>query len=133
MGFPSVSSSEFAEATNMGIAAIIGIIVSIIGAVLIVVLFLNKDNEKKYTGFVKTLYNFLQFNTLCIEAILKFTYILFAIFLTILSFGMISSSFIGFLMFLILGHLFLRVAYELTLLTILIHRNVREINENLKK
>lgn len=131
--YPTYSNSAFNAADNIGIAAIVGIIIAIIGAVLIVILFLNKENGKKYTGFTKTLYDFLQFNTLCIESILKFTYILFAIFLTILSFGIISSSFIGFLIVLILGNLFLRIGYELTLLTILIHRNVREINEKMKK
>lgn len=116
-----------------GTIAIVALVIAIIGAVLTFILFLNKENEKKYTGFTKTLYNFLQFNTLCIDSILKFTYIFLAIFITVLSFGAIANSFLAFLLLLILGNLTLRICYELTMVVILIHRNVREINDRTKK
>lgn len=116
-----------------GTIAIVALVIAIIGAVLTFILFLNKENEKKYTGFTKTLYNFLQFNTLCIDSILKFTYLFLAIFITVLSFGAIANSFLGFLLLLILGNLTLRICYELTMVVILIHRNVREINDRTKK
>ena len=131
------SSGSLVTATNstsgMGVAAIVALICAIVGSILIFVLFLRKENEKNYTGFVKKLYNFLQFNTLCIDYILKFTYLFLAIFITVVSFGMITSSFFGFLLTLVLGNLVLRICYELTMLVILIHRNVRELNEKTKK
>ena len=128
----SASSDATAAAGGLVIAAIVGLVVGIIGSVLVFVLFLNKNNENKYEGFVKWLYNFLQFNRLCIEGILKFTYIFLAIFLTVASFGLISTSFWAFLIVLLVGNLLLRVTYELTMLQILIHRNVRELNEKTK-
>ena len=120
------------SSSNMGVAMIVALICAIVGSILVFVLFLRKENAKNYTGFVKWLYNFLQFNTLCIDAILKFTYLFLAIFITILSFGLISVSFLSFIIVLILGNLGLRVAYEMTMLVILIHRNVRELNEKTK-
>ena len=130
----SYSLATASSASNsMSIAFIVALICAIIGSILIFVLFLRKDNEKKYTGFVKFLYDFLQFNKLCIDGILKFTYLFIAIFITVASFGLISSSFFRFLIVLIVGNLVLRIMYELTMLVILIHRNVRELNEKTKK
>ncbi len=118
---------------SVEIVSILGFILAIIGSVLIYVLFLRKDNEEKLTGFTKWLYDFLHFNKLCIEGILKFTYLFFAIDITVLSFGLISTSFIEFIIALVLGNLFLRIAYEMLMLLISIHRNIREINDNNKK
>lgn len=130
----SYSLATASSASNsMSIASIVALICAVIGSILIFVLFLRKDNEKKYTGFVKFLYDFLQFNKLCIDGILKFTYLFLAIFISVASFGLISSSFFGFLISLVVGNLVLRILYELTMLVILIHRNVRELNEKTKK
>ena len=119
--------------SSMGVVAIVALICAIVGSVLVFVLFLRKENESKYTGFVKWLYNFLQFNTLCIDGILKFTYLFLAIFITIASFGSIGDNFLSFLIILVVGNLILRVCYEFSMLVILIHRNVRELNEKTKK
>ena len=133
--YPSSSlvTTASKSASGMGVASIVALICAIVGSILVLVLFLRKDNESKYTGFVKWLYNFLQFNTLCIDGILKFTYLFLAIFITVASFGMITTSFFGFLIALVVGNLVLRVIYEFSMLVILIHRNVRELNEKTKK
>ncbi len=128
-----VRSASAASTGNSSVVAIVALICAIVGSILVFVLFLRKDNESKYTGFVKWLYDFLQFNKLTIDIILRFTYLFLAIFITVLSFGLISTSFLGFLLFLILGNLVLRVAYEFSMLVILIYRNVRELNEKNKK
>ena len=52
-----------------------------------------------------------------------------ALFITLVSLGMIGSSFIGFILFLVLGNLTVRICYEFALVTILIYKNVKEINE----
>ena len=132
-GTRTITSTNMSSVNSGVTILIVAFVLAIIGAVLTFILFLNKENEKKYTGFTKTLYNFLQFNTLCIDSILKFTYLFLAIFITILSFGAITSSFISFLIVLIGGNLMLRICYELTMVVILIHRNVRDINNNTKK
>jgi hypothetical protein len=128
-----VRSASAASTGNSSVVAIVALICAIVGSILVFVLFLRKDNESKYTGFVKWLYDFLQFNKLTIDIILRFTYLFLAIFITVLSFGLISTSFLGFLLTLILGNLVLRVVYEFSMLVILIHRNVRELNEKTKK
>lgn len=128
-----VRSASAASASNSSVVAIVALVCAIVGSILVFVLFLRKENESKYTGFVKWLYDYLQFNKLTIDIILRFTYLFLAIFITVMSFGLISSSFLGFLLTLILGNLVLRVVYEFSMLVILIHRNVRELNEKTKK
>ncbi|MBE6158616.1 MAG: hypothetical protein E7159_02175 [Firmicutes bacterium] len=128
-----VRSATTASASNSSVVAIVALICAIVGSILVFVLFLRKDNESKYTGFVKWLYDYLQFNKLTIDIILRFTYLFLAIFITVASFGLISTSFLGFLLSLILGNLVLRVVYEFSMLVILIYRNVRELNEKTKK
>jgi hypothetical protein len=128
-----VRSASAASTSNSSVVAIVALICAIVGSILVFVLFLRKENETKYTGFVKWLYDYLQFNKLTIDIILRFTYLFLAIFITVMSFGLISSSFLGFLLTLILGNLVLRVIYEFSMLVILIHRNVRELNEKTKK
>ena len=128
-----VRSASVASTSNSSVVAIVALICAIVGSILVFVLFLRKENETKYTGFVKWLYDYLQFNKLTIDIILRFTYLFLAIFITVMSFGLISTSFLGFLLTLILGNLVLRVVYEFSMLVILIHRNVRELNEKTKK
>lgn len=128
-----VRSASAASTSNSSVVAIVALVCAIVGSILVFVLFLRKENETKYTGFVKWLYDYLQFNKLTIDIILRFTYLFLAIFITVMSFGLISTSFLGFLLTLILGNLVLRVIYEFSMLVILIHRNVRELNEKTKK
>ena len=136
-GYPSSSLVKSATAastsSNSSVVMIIALICAIIGSVLVFVLFLRKENEKKYTGFVKWLYDFLQFNTLTLDAILRFTYLFLAIFITIGSFATIGTNFLAFLVELIIGNILLRVVYEISIILIQIHKNVRELNEKTKK
>ena len=112
-----------------GVWGIIAAILAVVGGILVYVLFLNKKNEKKFTGFVKWLYNFLSFKTLTIEMLLKVFYLITAIFITLISFAFIGSSALAFFGTLILGNLIARIAYEGALLVILIYKNTKEINE----
>lgn len=111
---------------------IIAVVVALCGAILIFALFLTKKNEKKFTGFIKWLYEFLSFNKLTIETVLKFTYVFAALYLTIASFSLISTSFWLFLVVLVLGNVGLRVIYEMLLLFILMYHNIVEINKKTK-
>ena len=112
-----------------GVWVIISAILALVGGILVYVLFLNKKNEKKFTGFVKWLYDFLSFKTLTIEMLLKVFYLIGAIFITLGSFAYIGTSALAFFGMLILGNLVLRVIYEGSLLVILIYKNVKELNE----
>lgn len=79
----------------------------------------------------KKLYDFLSFDSLILEVILKVMYIILMIYVTLSSFALISKSFLGFLFTLIFGNLGLRLVLELLLMQISLWRNVREIRKNL--
>ena len=122
---------------SMGTGALIWTIVSLIlavigGIVLYFTVFANK-NEDKYKGFMAWLYDFVKFKKLYITTVLKISYLVLAIFLTLYSFALISSSFIAFLLTLTLGNLLLRMVYEFSLVLLSIHENVSEINKKMKK
>ncbi len=124
-----VRSASAASTGNSSVVAIVALICAIVGSILVFVLFLRKDNESKYTGFVKWLYDFLSFKTLTIEMLLKVCYLITAIYLTLISFAFIGTSALLFFGILLLGNLFARIIYEGSLLVILIYKNTKEINE----
>lgn len=124
---PEVNS--LAGSTMWGIIAFI---IAIAATVCLFVVFLNKNNEKKFSGFLGWLYNFLNFKVFTIELILKVTYVCLAIYLTLSSFALIGTSFMAFLICIIGGNIALRVTYELLMLLVSICTNVSEINKKLK-
>jgi hypothetical protein len=79
------------------------------------------------------MYDFLTFKKLTIENVLKILYLICAIFVTLSSFATISTSFIAFLVYLVVGNLVVRIAYELILVRLIICRNTTEINKKLDK
>ena len=67
------------------------------------------------------------------EALLKITYLIVALYITLSSFALIGSNFIGFLSMLIIGNVVARLVYEFSLLLLVICRNTTEINKKLSK
>ena len=126
-GLGSVSSGSSA-----GVWTIVAFILAIIGSIIAYLLFVRP--EKKYPQkFVNWLRSFLNFNEMLIEPILKVTYMFIAIFITLGSFELIGSSFVGFLLTLIFGNLIMRVIYEASMMMVGIWKNTKEINNKLKK
>lgn len=111
---------------------IVAFILAIVGGILTYFLFLKKDNENKFTGFVNYLYEFLSFKKMWLETILKVSYLILTIYITLMSFELIGKSFIAFLLTLVFGNIILRVVYELSLILLTICRNTTEINKKLK-
>ena len=111
---------------------IVALVLSVIGGILAYILFVKKDVklENKFLIWFKS---FLDFKEMLIETILKVTYIILAIFITLSAFKLISVSFIGFLVSLVFGNLMLRLIYEASLMFIMIWRNTSEINNKMKK
>lgn len=109
---------------------IIAAILAITGGILTYFLFVKKE-DKVNNKFLAWLKEFLSFKKLLLENILKVTYIILAIFVTLTSFNMISTSFVGFLLYLVLGNILLRVIYESSLMIIMICRNTTEINKKM--
>lgn len=127
-----IQGNQSSSMSGMMIWTIIAFVIAIAATVCIFVVFLNKKNEKKFTGFLGWLYDFLTFKKLAIDTLLKVTYVCFAIYITLYSFALIGVSFGSFLGMLIGGNLGLRITYELLMLMISICSNVSEINKKLK-
>lgn len=113
--------------------AIPALVISFIVAILVYFLFLAKRNEGKFIGFMGWLYDFLHFKKLAVEGILKILYITTSLYITIMSFTVISTSFGAFLGMLIGGNLLLRIIYELMLVLLIVCKNTSEINDKLTK
>lgn len=116
-----------------GIWTIVSVILAIIGGIVLYFTFLSKKNEGKFTGFLGWLYDFLIFKKMMIENVLKILYIIVALFVTLSSFGLISISFLAFLLTLVIGNVLTRVIYELLLVKLVICKNTTEINKKLNK
>ena len=127
------SASALNTFAGIGIWEIIALVLSIVGAILVYVLFLTKKNEGKFKGFWAWLYSALKFDKMMIEVILKVLYIFSALFVTLGSFGLIPISFLTFLLTLVLGNVITRVCYELILMKVQIWKNTTEIKEKLGK
>lgn len=110
---------------------IISLILAIGGGITLYIIFVKKDNKLK--GFLKWMHNYLNFKTLLIEDIIKISYLIIALFITLYSFGLIGTSVLGFFGVLIFGNLILRITYELSILIIKICKNTTEINSKLNK
>lgn len=112
--------------------SIIAFVLSVVGCFVVYFLFLKKDTktDNKYLVWLK---DFLSFDKMLIEPILKILYIFTALFITLGSFGLISVSFLSFLIALIVGNILARVAYESLLIIVMLWKNTTEIKNKLKK
>lgn len=129
------SGSSSSAMEGVGIWMIIAAIISIVGGILLYFLFVKAKEEPK-GKFLKWLKDFLTFKVMWIEPILKVVYYIATIFIILNSFSFLSLGGYGVMMWLltlILGPVILRVAYEATMMFIMIWRNTRDIAENTKK
>ncbi len=108
---------------------IIAIILAIAAGIAVYFMFVKSD--KPVSENLQKIRDLLDFKTMLIEPILKIVYIILTIFIVLFSFGLISTSFILFLIVLIFGPLTLRITYELMMINIMIWKNTKEINGSL--
>ena len=113
------------------VVTVILFLIALVGGVCAYLMFVKSDEEPKDLRLVK-LKEFLSFKKMIIEGLLKITYIVFALFITLYSFQiMVGTSFITGLMLLILLNIMLRIGYEASLIVLLIWRNTSDINKKL--
>ena len=136
-GYDTIGSIN--RGATMGLGALIWTIISLlaalVGCFLIYFMFVKKDNKLNKKALV-WLRDFLRFDKMLIETILKIAYIFGAIFLTLFSFTFFSFGFVGFLLFLLtitLGNIILRIVYEGSLIIVMLWKNTVEIKNSLKK
>ena len=82
--------------------SIISLVIAIIGGITLYFIYLRSN--KKFNNFLDKLRDFLNFKSLLLEEILKVTYLVLAIYITLYSFGLIAVSFASFLLTLLLGN-----------------------------
>ena len=118
--------------TGAGIWIIIAAVLALIGGILVHFLFVKgKDSPKG--KFLKWLKDFLAFKIMWIEPIMKVIYYIGTIFCILASFAFISTSFLAFVIMLVGGPIFIRLAYESIMMFIMIWRNTQNIADNTKK
>ncbi len=117
--------------SSVDVWTIVSFLVALCGGIVLYFTFLNPKNAENYTGITKKIYDFLSFKSRTLEAILKICYLVFAIFVTISSFSMISTSFVAFLLVLFLGNVIVRLVFEGTLLILMIYRKLCDINDKM--
>ena len=110
---------------------VIALIASIAGCFIIYFLFVKKDG-KETNKTLAWLKSFLRFDKMLIEPILKISYIFTALLITLGSFALIGTNFLGFLGTLVFGNLIARVSYEACLMAVMIWKNTTEINQKMK-
>ncbi len=111
---------------------IISAVVALLGGIVAYILFVSKKNNGEYTGFVAWLHDFLNFKKFFIEVVLKTLYVISTIFITLSSFSFIGSSVATFFLWLILGNIVNRVAYEFVLMFLTLVNNTTEINKKME-
>ena len=113
--------------------AIVSLLVALCAGIVLYFTFLNPKNAEHYTGATKKIYDFLSFKMMSLETILKICYLVVAIYITISSFSLISTSVIEFLLVLFIGNIVVRLIFEGALLILMIHKELVEVNRKLPK
>ena len=127
-----ILGSSYNSASSMGTWTIVALILSLVGCFLVYFLFVTKDAPLS-GKFLPWLRDFLRFNKMLIEPIMKIAYIFLALFITLSSFALISYDFVSFLLYLVFGNIIARVLYEAALIVLMIWKNTTEIKNNMKK
>ena len=115
------------------------LILALGAAIAAFILIVPENKGRQFTGFMRVLHDILNFKQLLLEKILKFCYIFFTVYATLL--GLFSSfemfewdAGTGLLMMLsslTLIPLLIRVVFEMSMMVILLVKNVIDINKKL--
>jgi hypothetical protein len=126
-------SKASSNVTVLFVWTIIAIIAAIAGGIALYFTFLSKKNDGKFNGFLGWIYDTFSFKKMLVETLLKITYLIGAIFITLYSFGLIAVNILAAFGCLIFGNLLLRICYEFMLMNVIICRNTTDINSKFNK
>lgn len=128
------SGIDAASKTSIGaiVWGILSVVIAIVGGLLVYFLFIKKDCKTNNT-FVKWLKEALEFKVMFVEIILKVVYLIATIYVILLSFSFIGTSFFVFLSMLLFGPIAIRLIFEQLLMFIMVWKNTSEIAKNIKK
>lgn len=117
---------------NFATWPVIALVLSIIGGILVYIFFVSPKKENKLSSLFNWVKEFLNFDKMMIEVILKVVYLISTIFVILTSFSFIAYDFGLFFLNLILGPIFIRLVYELLIINISIWKNIIAINKKMK-
>ena len=129
----SPSSSTITLSNNASTFLIIAVIVALAVAIVVYLTFMGKNNEGKLSKGLTKLYNYLHFKQFYIVDFLKICYIFATVFLTIISFSIISLDFFSFLLILVVGNIMIRIGFEAVMVLYRIYENTNEMVSKKKK
>ncbi len=117
--------------------AIFAIIAAVIAFIFMIVAFIciiPAKKRDKLSGFLRVLHDIFNFNGLIIEVLLKAMYVFSTVFMILYSFLMIFTgvNIEIWIVSLLLSPIAIRLAFELTMMGILLVKNVISINSKLK-
>ena len=117
--------------------ASVSIILALIGTILLFVLVVPEKRRDSLNGFFKAIADICNFKQLVIEKILKFLYTFLSLYIIVLGFFTMFAGYDGTilagLLTMVLGPVIIRIAYELIMMTVLLVKNVIDINKKLTK
>lgn len=111
----------------------IAVLTAAILAIVMYFTFLRKENEGKYTGWKKTVYDFFNFNRFYTEDIMKLLYVLLTAAFTVIGIFMLFVEFATGLILIIVGNLALRIAYELVMMFVILCRKTVSIDKKMDR
>ena len=111
----------------------IAVLAAVILGVIIFFTFLRKENENKYRGWKKVVYDFFQFNKFYTEDIMKLLYLMLVAVVTVSGLFMLLMNFVTGLLLLVIGNVALRVSYELVMMFVILCRKSVTIDRKLDK
>lgn len=112
---------------------IISTVIAVIGGCVLYFMFTNKEFSDKFKGNAKKIVEFLTFEKGILLPLLKVSYLIITIYITLASFALIGQNFVSFLVMLIGGNVAVRVGYEMALLIIGLASDVKSIKKGMKK
>lgn len=126
---------------NLEICLILGTIAALVLTILVYVLIMPASKNGSLNKFTQFLHNFFNFKKLYLETVIKFVYVLSSIFCVTFGFFLlfgrigtryyIESTFLPGLFTIILGPILLRFFYETLMLSIILVKNVIELNNKI--
>ena len=112
-------------------------ILALIGTILLSIFVIPEKRRSSLNGFFKAIADICNFKQLIIEKILKFLYTFLSLFIIVMGLFIMFSGYDGMalsgLLTMILGPVIIRIAYELIMMTVLLVKNVIDINKKLTK
>lgn len=115
--------------------ASVSLILALIGTILLAILVIPEKRRDSLNSFFKAIADICNFKQLIIEKILKFLYTFLSLYIIVIGFFTMFSGYDGMvlsgLLTMILGPVIIRIAYELIMMTVLLVKNVIDINKKL--